>query len=227
MTITIHTDLIQGGEAWLDARKGKICASEVCKILTAKTLKFAQNDQMRAHHHELLAQRITNYIEPHYVSDSMLRGHEDEMLARYTYSEKYEPVEEAGFITNNAWGFEIGYSPDGLVGDDGLIEVKSRAQRFQIETILAGEMPDEFRLQVQTALLVSGRKWCDFISYSGGLPMMTVRVEPDHAVQAAIIDAATQFEAALKKAEIRYRSQLNSDLRLIPTERRVEEEMVI
>jgi hypothetical protein len=64
--------------------------------------------------------------------------------ARDLYSKHYAPVEQCGFVTNNKWGFTLGCSPDGLVGDDGMIEVKSRCQRFQVETICANAMPDDF-----------------------------------------------------------------------------------
>ena len=88
----------------------------------------------------------------------------------------------------------IGYSPDGLVGDDGLVEVKSRASKYQIETVTANEMPKEFMLQVQTGLFVSGREWCDFISYSNGMPMFVSRIEPIPESPEALQEAATQFE---------------------------------
>jgi hypothetical protein len=224
MTITYHTDLIQGSEEWAAARCGLICASEVRLILTP-TLKIASNEKERSHLFELLAQRITGYVEPHYISDDMLRGKDDEIEARILYADNYAPVADMGFITNDRWGFTIGCSPDGLVGDEGMIEVKSRRQRFQIETIASGQMPDDYVLQVQTALLVSEREWLDFVSYSGGLPMATIRVFPDLVIQEAIVNAATAFELRLAEKLDRYNDALASDARLIATERRVEQEM--
>jgi hypothetical protein len=112
----------------------------------------------------LLGQRITGYTEPRYISDDMLRGHDDEIEARIRYAEHFAPVTECGFVTNDDHGFVIGYSPDGLVDDDGLIECKSRRQKFQVETILADKVPEEYMLQIQTGLLVTGRKWLDFVS---------------------------------------------------------------
>ena len=119
--IVYHHDLEQGSDEWLAARCGILTASEM-KLIVSPTLKPASNDKERAHLYELLAQRITGHVEPHYVTDDMLRGHEDEVEARILYAERYAPVESAGFITNGKWGFTLGYSPDGLVGDDGLIE---------------------------------------------------------------------------------------------------------
>jgi predicted phage-related endonuclease len=157
----------------------------------------------------------------------MLRGHEDEVEARILYAQHYAPVQDVGFITNDRWGFTLGYSPDGLVGDDGLIECKSRRQKFQVETVINGDVPCDYLLQVQTGLLVSERKWLDFISYSGGLPMVTVRVYPDPKVQNAIIEAAADFEARLAEKLAAYDAAMASAARLIPTERRIEQEMTV
>lgn len=196
--IKYHNDLIQGSDEWHQARCGLLTASEVKHILTP-TLKVANNDKTRAHVWELAAQRISQYVEPQYINDAMLRGHEDEILARGLYAANFAPVTETGFVTNDEWGFTLGCSPDGLVGDDGIIEVKSRIQKYQVQTIVEeyrdGGIPAEFVLQVQSAMLVTGRKWCDFLSYSGGLPMACIRVEADPEIQSAIIDAAANFEA--------------------------------
>jgi predicted phage-related endonuclease len=229
VTITIHNDLIQGSDEWHAARCGLLTASEMKLVLTP-TLKVADNTKTRAHVWELAAQRITKYVEPTYIGDAMLRGHEDEILARLLYSERYAPVEETGFVTNNKWGFTLGCSPDGLVGDDGMIECKSRCQKYQVQTIVEeyreGLIPEEYALQVQTALLVTGREWCDFISYSGGLPMAKIRVLPDPATQAAIIEAAAKFEARICEAIADFHAAIEAR-GYPPTERRIEEEMVI
>ena len=228
--IHVHCDFEQGSVEWMKARCGLLTASEFDRIITP-TLKIASNAKERAHLWELAAQRISGYVEPQYVSDAMLRGHQDEITARELYSKRYAPVAECGFVTNDKWGFTLGCSPDGLVGDDGLIEVKSRGQKFQVQTIVEyfedGITPDDFTLQVQGELLVTGRKWCDLISYSGGLPMVTMRIEPDPAVQDAIIDAAAKFESRITEVVATWASALASDTRLIPTERTVEQEMYL
>jgi len=196
VTITYHTDFEQGSGDWMARRCGMLTASEVKHIMTP-TLKRADNDKSRQHLYELLAQRITCYVEPQYIGDAMLRGQQDEIWAREMYGEKYAPVTECAFITNDKFGFTLGYSPDGLVGDDGLIEVKSRSQKYQVQTIIEDAMPTEYLLQVQFGLLVSERRWCDFVSYSSGLPMFVTRVMPDPVVVEAIVTAATDFHAAI------------------------------
>ncbi len=220
--INYYEDIEQGSEDWLQVRCGLLTASEMKYILTP-TLKVANNDKTRSHVYELLAQRITGYVEPHYINDDMLRGQYDEIKARDLYSATYEPVKEMGFITNNVGGATVGFSPDGLVGDDGFIEIKSRRQKFQVQTIVEGETPSDFMMQVQTGLLVTGRKWCDFITYSAGLHMATLRVFPDPVIHEAITEAVTSFEAKLSECNAVYLAALDSDMRLIPTEREVEQ----
>lgn len=227
--ITYHDELIQGSQEWLDARCGLLTASEMHLIITAKTLKPASNDKERAHLYELLAQRTTKYVEPQYISDGMLRGMDDEFEAVKLYGKAYAKTRGVGFITNDKWGFTIGYSPDALVGDDGLVECKSRKQSLQMKTlvdyVMEGKIDPDFMVQCQTGLLVSERKWIDLVSYCGGLPMATVRVLPDADIQAAILAAADAFEARLTAAQLRLKAVYASEARLIPTERKIVQEM--
>lgn len=233
MTVTFHRDLIQGSDEWHQQRCGLLTASEFGLILTP-TLKIAANAKERTHLWELAAQRISSYVEPTYISDAMLRGHDDEIEARTLYAKHFAPVEEVGFVTNDKWGFTLGCSPDGLVGEHGGIECKSRCQKYQVQTICenvwadkAETIPSDYVLQVQGEMLVCERQWWDFISYSGGLPMAVIRVHPIAEVQDAIIDAAAKFEARINEVIADYRAAVASDARLIPTERRIEQEMYV
>lgn len=225
MTITIHRDVVQGTDEWLALRCGMLTASEMKNIITP-TGKPAKNEKMRAHAHDLLAQRLTKYVHPRYVSDDMLRGYDDELDARLLYSEHYAPVEEVGFIVRDFGEFRLGYSPDGLVGDDGLIECKGRMPKLQIETIINGGMPPEHMVQVQAGLLVSGRDWCDYLSYCGGLPMAVYRIDDDEEMQQAILEAAEEFERFIRSAATMFYNQVHVR-EFSPTQRRVEQEMVI
>ncbi len=220
--VVYYRDLEQGSPEWHAARLGILTASEM-KLIITPTLKIADNEKVRIHLYELLAQRVTGYVEPHFQSYDMERGNFDEEHARDKYREEYAPVDECGFITNDKWGFTIGYSPDGLVGTDGLIECKSRVQKWQMKTLVEsvskGEIPDDYIMQVQTALLVSEREWCDFISYSGGMVMPVVRCHAIPEIQDAIINAARAFEARLTEARQIYDDLIASNPKLIPTER--------
>jgi len=221
--VAYYPDLLQGSEEWLQARCGLLTASEMKLILTP-TLKMASNDKERAHLYELMSQRVTGYVEPHYVGDDMLRGHADEMEACMIYAKHFAPLQNIGFMTNSKWGFTLGYSPDGLVGDDGAVECKSRRQKYQAQTILehlvdakGATIPAEYVMQHQTGLLVSERKWIDFLSYSGGMPLVRIRVYPDPVIQDAIITVAGEFEARLAKRMSQYREIASG---LIQTERK-------
>jgi len=222
--ITYHNDLTQGSDEWLEARRGLLTASEMHLILTP-TLKIANNDKTRAHVYEIAAQRITGYVEPHYISDDMLRGMNDENIARELYAQNFEPVETVGFITNDEFGCTIGYSPDGVVPVDGLLELKSRRQKFQVETIIEG-VPSEYVMQTQTALLVTGRKWIDYVSYCGGMPLMPIRVTPNAVIFDAIVTAAKEFESKVQSVIAAYHEKLASN-RNIPTERTIQEEITL
>jgi len=219
VSITYHPHVEQGSDEWLQLRCGLLTASEMKLILTP-TLKVANNDKTRAHAYELAFQRITNHVELQYISDAMLRGQEDEIYARQAYADHYAPVTETGFVTNDKWGFTIGYSPDGMVGDDGLIECKSRCGKYQVQTIAT-----EYVLQLQTALMVTERKWIDFISYCGGLPVFVKRVEPDEQVQEAIIAAATGFQQRVDDIVRDYSATLLTMPKVIETERIEIQEM--
>jgi len=127
--IKVYQEVLQGSDEWYEMRRGLLTASEM-KLIITPTLKVASNERERSHLFELMAQRITGYVEPSYIGDDMMRGWDEEIEARKLYSEKYAPVQEVGFITNDKFGFVIGCSPDGLVGDDGLIECKSRKQKY-------------------------------------------------------------------------------------------------
>lgn len=216
----------QGSDQWFDLRRGILTASEM-KLVITPTLKVADNDKTRQHLYELAAQRISGYTEPHYIGDEMLRGYEDEIYAREKYEKNFAPVTNVGFITNDKWGFTLGYSPDFLVGDDGQGECKSRRQKYQIETIINDEMPGEYAIQVQTGLLVTERDWCDFISYSGGLPMFVKRIYPNEIMQTAIINGAKQFYETLDGKLTGYGERLAAMPKVIETERVVREEIFV
>ena len=102
MTLTVYKELIQGSPEWLQARCGLLTASEMQRIVTPAKLKAADNDKSRAHLYELLAQRVTQYVEPTYVGEHMLRGEADEGEALNIYEDAYEVGHRVGFMTNGA-----------------------------------------------------------------------------------------------------------------------------
>jgi putative phage-type endonuclease len=194
---TYHFDIEQGTDDWLALRRGVITASTIGTLLTP-TGKAAKNDTSRTQLLQLLAERITGESEASFYNDDMARGHLLEPLARELYGKHFEPVIECGFVTAEFEGVTIGYSPDGLVGDDGLIEVKSPRRKTHLRSLLTDEVPTEYLPQVQTGLAVTGRLWCDFISYAPGLPLFRKRCERNGPVIGRLIDAAKAAEIMMR-----------------------------
>ncbi|WEQ51175.1 YqaJ viral recombinase family protein [Komagataeibacter oboediens] len=229
MALTVYEDLEQGTDEWLQARCGVLTASVIGQLITP-TGKVADNKIVRRLAADLLSQRITGVVEEIPQTYDMQRGHEDEIEAKIAYAGKIAPVKEIGFMVEDKWGFKIGYSPDGLVGDDGLIECKSRAHGLQFQVICSRDVPAEYMAQIQTGLMVSGRNWIDFISFPalGGGKMMVKRVYTDAEYQALLIDAATQFETRLAEQHAEYMEALKDPtLRFIDVERRAMEEDIV
>ncbi len=188
MTLTVLNDLEQGTDAWHDARRGLITASGVGQLLTP-TLTVADNDVSRGLIATLVTERVTGWTEDTPMSSDMWRGVEHEPYARDAYATHHGDVTEVGFMVRDEDGWTLGYSPDGLVGDDGLIEIKCPRAKTHLKTILADEVPAYYMAQCQAGLLVSGRKWLDFVSFVAGMPLYTKRVQPDPAWADAITAA--------------------------------------
>ena len=193
--------------------------TQLAREAAITVIEPAETDSSRNLTLLLAAERITGWTDPIFISDDMMRGMDDEPKARAKYAEYFAPVEQAGLMVEDKWGFQIGYSPDGLVGDDGLIEIKSRRSKIHLATILADEVPAENYAQLQCGLLVSGRKWIDYVSYCGGMPLYVKRVFPDAKWADAILQAVERFEKDV--AEI-VRIYKESTTNLAMTEREPE-----
>ena len=196
MTLHIYEELEQGTPEWLQARCGIVTASVVGQLITAKTVKPAANDYSRALTASLVAERITGHVEPVFPNADMERGTLSEPYARDIYAEhRGVEVAQVGFVVREEPTWKLGFSPDGLVGSAGTIEIKAPRQKTHLSTILADEVPLQYMAQCQAGLLVTGREWCDFISYSGGMPLYIKRVTPDKRWHDAITKAVEAFEA--------------------------------
>lgn len=192
--LTVHDSFDQGSGAWFEARRGIITASVIGSMVTPKTLQTANNQTSRGLVATLAAERITGHVEDTYMSYDMRRGVELEQYARDAYAEHYAPVEEVAFMVRDFDGTQLGFSPDGLVGDTGFIEIKTRIPKIHINTIMSDQIPSANLAQLHTGLLVTGREWADYISYSPGMHLWTKRVYPDTAWKAVIIEALLQAE---------------------------------
>jgi len=187
----IVTDIEQGTPEWLALRLGIATASELdCLLVSGKgeagfgVAAFTYMDQ-------LIGERITEEAaEIPFQTKATIRGHEQELVARSLYEGREEvSATQVGIILNHG----IGYSPDGLVGDHGLIEIKTKLPKFQVGVILADEVPKEHIPQCQGGLWVSEREWIDFISYWPGMPLFVKRMYRDEVMIRKIAERVKTF----------------------------------
>lgn len=155
----IYEELEQGSEEWLRVRLGKFTASDAQAIATngrgLETLCL-----------EKAAEILTNQLPEQYSNEDILRGKELEAEARAAYELKTgSAVRQVGFIETDEME---GCSPDGLVGEDGLVEIKCKNDKNHLLMLLGQKIDSKYEWQMQMQMLVSGRKWCDFISYNPG-----------------------------------------------------------
>lgn len=205
MTLTVH-DVAQRTPEWDDLRRGMVTASAVGGLLTP-TLRVADNDTSRGITATIVAERITGWTEDSRMTWDMIRGVEHEPYAIEAYTKRTgSEVTACGFMVREGDGWSLGYSPDGLVGDDGLIEVKCPRTKGHLGTILADKVPNTYMAQLQAGLLVSGRDWIDYVSFVGGLPLYIKRVYPDEKAHTAIVTACWGLEINAAELTSKYRA---------------------
>jgi len=166
---------IQGSDEWFDARMGYVTASNFGKVIAK-----GQGKTRALYMNKIAAERLTGMVEDGYYDNNMKNGSLIEENAREYYAMVNDCiVNQVGFVARDE---DIGGSPDGLVGEEGIIETKCPLSSTHIANIINNKMPPEYKPQVQGLLWVTGRQWCDFISYDYRLvahPLHVVRVERD------------------------------------------------
>ena len=195
-------DCQQGSQEWMEARAGIATASEFHRIITP--VNGSLSNGAAKYIDELLAERIAGVDSDeadYFVSKQMARGHTLEPKARAQYAfDTGLDVKQVGFIIADDPLF--GFSPDGLVGDSGGLELKCPDLKTHICYVRCGGLPADYRTQVHGSLALSGRDFWDFASYADwGLPLHRVRVVPDEytaSVADALREFKKQFEAALE-----------------------------
>ena len=142
--------------------------------------------------YQKLTEKILGFPLNDFASLAMSNGSivEQEAIPWYMFAHDTQ-IDRVGFCTSD--DEKIGFSPDGLIGEDGGIEVKSPTPQKHLEYLLEGELPKDYRIQIQFALYVSGRKWWKFLSYSRQFPALVLHVERDEKLQAAIAEALDSF----------------------------------
>ena len=191
----------QGTPEWFAQRLGKVTASRVADVIAkTKTGYGASRADLMA---DLICERLTGQPASTFSNAAMEWGTEQEPHARAAYSARTgELVEEVGFIDHPRIA-NSGASPDGLVGDDGLVEFKCPATATHLDTLLVQAVPTKYIAQIQFQMACTGRKWCDFCSYDPRLPehlrMFVKRVERDDDYIKMLEGEVTVFLAELEE----------------------------
>ena len=187
----IVTDIEQGTPEWLALRLGIATASELDCLLVSGRHPTGFGVAAFTYMDQLIGERITEEAaELPFQTKATIRGHEQEGVALSLYESREEvKVQKVGIILNRG----IGYSPDGLVGTDGLIEIKTKLPKFQVGVILSGEVPKEHVAKCKVGLWASDREWIDFISYWPGMPLFVKRAHRDEAMIRKIAERVKSF----------------------------------
>lgn len=196
----VLNDLEQGSEAWLQARLGIPTASCFKRLFTSTG---KPSTSAETYFYELLAERLTGQPASEYTNEWMVRGTELEPQARSTYEFIQDvQVEQIGFVYLDERR-HVGCSPDGLIGDDGLIEIKAPKASTHVKYLLAGKLPADYVPQVQGQLWITGRNFCDFMSYHPDCDPLIVRVDRDEGYIAKLSEEveklAKKVDEAMKK----------------------------
>lgn len=158
----------QGTQEWFDARCGLVTASRVADVC-AKT-KSGWGASRKNYQAQLIAERLTGNVTNSFSSTAMQWGTDTEPQARAAYEFLTDTeVSEIGFVVHPKMELS-GASPDGLIGDDGLIEIKCPNTATHIDTLIARKVPVKYITQMQWQMACTGRKWCDFVSFDPRMP---------------------------------------------------------
>jgi putative phage-type endonuclease len=196
----METEIIQGSSEWFYQRLGKVTASRVADVIAkTKTGYSTSRDNYMA---QLVVERLTFTKQESYTNAAMQWGTDTEPFARAAYEATHGVmVEEVGFVRHPSieWA---GASPDGLVGDDGLVEIKCPNTATMIETLLSQKVPGKYFIQMQFQLACTGRKWCDYVVFDPRMPakaqLFVKRVDRDDAYIAEIEAEIVKFLAEVE-----------------------------
>jgi len=194
----------QGSPEWFAQRLGKVTASRVADVIAkTKTGYSTSRDNYMA---QLVCERMTNTVAESFTNSAMQWGTETEPLARAAYEAHADVlVDEVAMITHPTIE-AAGASPDGLVGNDGLLEIKCPNTATHIDTLLTQTVPGKYITQMQWQMACTGRKWCDFVSFDPRLP-----TELQLFVKRIFYD--TDYVAMLEKEVIQFLTELDGKIK--------------
>jgi putative phage-type endonuclease len=195
---------------WFTARLGKVTASRVADMIAkTKTGYSASRDNYMA---QLICERLTGQKGESFTNAAMEHGTQTEPLARSAYENARNLlVKEVGFINHPCIEMS-GASPDGLVADDGLVEIKCPNTATHIDTLLSGKVPTKYITQMQWQMLCCQRKWCDFVSFDNRLPehlqlfVQEVEYDPEYCamLEKEVVLFLTELDNKVAKLKEKY-----------------------
>ena len=198
----MQNNMEQRSPEWYAVRLGKVTGSQVSAVLAKR------DSATRANYlSELVVERLTNQQAEFFMNDAMQWGVDTEPQARMAYeAHKGVLVDEIGFVNHVAIS-NFGCSPDGLVGLDGLIEIKCPNSKTHIDTVLSKKAPTKYIPQMMAQMACTGRKWCDFVSFDPRLPedlqLFVVRVDRDDQYIANLEKEVSAFLAEVDETLIK------------------------
>lgn len=188
-------DVEQGSPEWFKVRCGLPTASNFDKLITSTGKPSKQKEKYL---YKTAGEYITGIPEEGYQSQAMIRGNELEQEARSFYEMvKGVTVQQVGFCIEDETG--SGCSPDGLVGEDGLIQIKCPSLAVHVEYLLSDKIETAYFEQVQGEMYVTGRKWNDLVSYYPGMKPLIIRVKRDETFINALKTELKTFNRELKE----------------------------
>jgi hypothetical protein len=194
-------DIEQGTDEWFRARMGIPTASEFSTVL-AKGKGDSESKTRRTYMLKLAGEVLTGEPMESYTNAHMERGKSMEDEARNFYSFKHDAeLTRVGFVKNGS----TGCSPDSLIGDNGMVEIKTKLPHLMIDCLLRDSFPADHKAQCQGGLWVTGREWIDLVIYWPGLPLFVKRATRDEAYIAELAKAVEQFNAELAETVKRVR----------------------
>ncbi|KFG68671.1 lambda exonuclease family protein [Microvirga sp. BSC39] len=193
------SEIVQGSDEWLAVRVGKVTASRVADVV-AKT-KTGYGASRANYMAELIAERLTGEPAERFTNSAMKWGTEQEPDARVAYEFRVDAeVVQVGFVPHPTIAM-TGASPDGLVGEEGLVEIKCPNTATHIDTLLSQTVPGKYVTQMMWQMACTGRQWCDFVSYDPRMPehmrLFVKRVHRDDALIASLEADVAGFLAEL------------------------------
>ncbi len=195
----------QGSDEWKAARLGKVTASRVADVVArTKTGWGASRANLMA---MLICERLTGQSQDGYTNDAMRWGIETEPQARdaYAFWMDYD-VEQVGFIDHPRIAMS-GASPDGLIGDDGLVEIKCPSSATHIDFLLSGQIPDKYVKQMMWQMACTGREWVDYVSFDPRLPVdLRIKINRVYRVAKMIQDLENDVTSFLSEVDMKIQS---------------------